>query len=343
MKYFRPQIVLGTRPCLSSISSRRVLQQQTRQFHQTKPSQFISEVLDLSAGLLHGVHSITGLPWVASIPLTAFIVRMVVAMPLQIYSRIHARRERDLSPLLLSWRKHLQDRIMKEYKEKGERLLPHEADRLLKKELAQRRKLLLKRWNVSRFYKPAGFLQIPVWLSLMESLRAMCGNDQGLVPYLLSLIERISATPENALHVTVEPSLASEGALWFPDLLAGDPTGVLPAILCLSILLNIRLGWKAPTFKEISDLPDLEFKKQVTLRLFRILIQIMAVNVGVASYVYGMPTGLMIYWITSSNVATLQTFLLDKYMFAKPPLKPWLKMHIGVLKPGDVIMLTPKK
>ena len=69
----------------------------------------------------------------------------------------------------------------------------------------------------------------------------------------------------------------------------------------------------------------------------------MAVNVGFASYVYGMPTGLMIYWITSSNVATLQTFLLDKYMFAKPPLKPWLKMHIGVLKPGDVIMLTPKK
>lgn len=268
---------------------------------------------------------------------------MVVAMPLQIYSRIHARRERDLSPLLLSWRKHLQDRIMKEHKEKGERLLPHVADRLLKKELAQRRKLLLKRWNVSRFYKPAGFLQIPVWLSLMESLRAMCGNDQGLVPYLLSLIERISATPENALHVTVEPSLASEGALWFPDLLAGDPTGVLPAILCLSILLNIRLGWKAPTLKEISDLPDLEFKKQVALRLFRILIQMMAVNVGFASYVYGMPTGLMIYWITSSNVATLQTFLLDKYMFAKPPLKPWLKMHIGVLKPGDVIMLTPKK
>lgn len=337
MRSFRPQIALRSRPCLSSVSRR--VPRQTRQFHQTKPTQFVSETLELSSGFLHGVHSITGLPWVASIPLTAFIVRMVVAMPLQVYSRIHARRERDLSPLLLSWRKHIQDRIIEEHKEQGIRLLPHEADLLMKKELGQRRKALLKRWNVSSFYKPAGFLQIPVWISLMESLRAMCGNDQGLVPYLLSLTGRLSTTP---LNVPVEPSLASEGAFWFPDLLAGDPTAILPLLLSMSISLNIKLGWKSPSWKELADLPDLEFKKQFTLRLFKMLIQIMAVNVGVASYVYGMPSGLMIYWITSSSVATLQTFILDRYMFAKPPLKPWLKMHIGLLKPGE-FKLTPRK
>ncbi|GAD93252.1 mitochondrial export translocase Oxa2, putative [Paecilomyces variotii No. 5] len=333
MAPIHPRIVLRTRPSSNIISSKPF--QQRRSFHPTRPSPFINEALDISSSFLHGVHDVTGLPWAASIPLTALIVRMTVGLPLQIYTRIHARRNRDLSPLLLSWRKVYQDQIMAKAREEKRPLLPFEAEKHLQVEMAKRQRTLRKRWKAARFHGQAAFLQIPIWLSLMESLRAMCGNNSGLVPWLLSLMESGSADPSQYQHLKVEESLASEGALWFPDLLAGDPTGILPLMLAATIWSNVSLGWKTPTFKELADFPRTEMVKQGVLKTIKIFIQFMAINIGINSYVSGMPTGLMIYWITSANIATLQTAFLNKYMFSKAPLKPWMKMHVGLRKVGE--------
>jgi mitochondrial inner membrane protein COX18 len=308
---------------------------QIRRFHPTGKSPFISEVLHLSSDLLHGVHSVTGLPWVASIPLTAFIVRMTVALPLQVYSRIHARREGDLSPLLVSWGKHYQDKIRMRRPASGDqRLMPREARELLKHQMKERQMLLRKSWKVAPYWKPVNFLQIPVWLSLMEALRAMCGNDRGLLPYIVSLLGFSSGSTSTS-YLPVEQSLASEGAFWFPNLLSGDPTGVLPLMLMLSILLNVTSGWKTVPIREISKYTSVEMLRHVVFRFLKFLIQILAVNVGFSSYVYEVPAGLMIYWIASSNVATLQSLFLDKYMFARPPLKPWVKMYVGIQQPRN--------
>lgn len=334
MTSIHPRIVLRSRSGASIISSKAF--QQRRSFHPTRPSPFINEALDLSSSFLHGVHDLTGLPWAASIPLTAFIVRMTVGLPLQIYTRIHARRNRDLSPLVLSWRKVSQDQIMRKAGEEGRPLLPLEAEKKLRVEMAKRQKLLRKRWKAARFHGQATFLQIPIWLSLMESLRAMCGNKNGLVPWVLSLMEPGSGDPSQYHHLNIEPTLASEGALWFPDLLAGDPTGILPLLLAATIWTNVSVGWKTPTFKQLADLPRTEMIKQSVLRLIKMFIQLMAINIGISSYMSGMPTGLMIYWITSANIATLQTAFLNKYMFSKAPLKPWMRMHVAVKKLGDV-------
>jgi mitochondrial inner membrane protein COX18 len=309
--------------------------QQIRSFHPTRKTLFISEILDFSSGFLHGMHSVTGLPWVASIPLASFVVRMVVGMPLQVYSRIHARREHDITPLLQSWQKYYQDQVLARRISKEAPLSPWEAQAFVAKHTSAKHMTLRKKWKVSRFWKLGHFLQIPVWLSIMESLRAMCGNDRGLVPYLLSLLEPSSTGEDRPLHLLVEPSLASEGALWFPDLLAGDTTGILPMVLCLSILLNISQGWKTPTLRELADYPTAHLRRQILFRLLKGLVQAMAINVGITSYIYGMPSGLMIYWITSSNIATLQSSLLDQYMFANPPLKPWMKKYVGLLSSGE--------
>ncbi|KAL1854253.1 hypothetical protein Plec18167_000172 [Paecilomyces lecythidis] len=333
MATIHPRIVMRARPSSNIISSKAF--QQRRSFHPTRPSPFINEALDISSSFLHGVHDITGLPWAASIPLTAFIVRMTVGLPLQIYTRIHARRNRDLSPLLLSWRKVYQDQIMIKAKEEDRPLLPFEAEKQLNVEMAKRQRSLRKRWKAARFHGQAAFLQIPIWLSLMESLRAMCGNNNGLVPWFLSLMEPESADPSSHQHLQIEQSLASEGALWFPDLLAGDPTGILPLMLAATIWTNVSLGWKTPTFKELADFPRTEMVKQGVLKAIKIFIQFMAINIGINSYMSGMPTGLMIYWISSANIATLQTTFLNKYMFSKAPLKPWMKMHVGLRKAGE--------
>ncbi|KAL4781890.1 hypothetical protein BJX76DRAFT_310146 [Aspergillus varians] len=318
--------------------SRTVPFQQVRRFHQTRPAPFINEVLDVTSGFIHGVHSVSHLPWVLSLPLTAFLVRMGVALPLQIFTKVQGRKDSDLSPILLAWRQHYQRDVQLKAGADGT-ILRSQATRMVTKKLKEQHKALRHRWGVFRFWRPANFLQMPVWIAIMESLRAMSGNDRGLIPYLLSLVEPSSSPGSNALHLAVEPSLATEGALWFPDLLAGDSTGILPVMLTMSILVNVRTGWKAPTMKSLADLPRLEMAKHLSHLGLRFLIQALALNVGVASYLYEMPAALMVYWITSTNIATLQTFLLQRYMFPTPSLKPWKQVYIGYSQRGRKAMV----
>lgn len=310
--------------------------QQIRHFHPTNSRPFVQEVLEVSSGFVHGVHTYSGLPWALSIPLTAFIVRTTVALPLQIYTKVQARRQRDLIPLLDSWRRYYQNEINTGIRKNFTKPVPPaEARRHLKAKLAGKTRVLYRRWNVARFWAPLPFLQVPVWLCVMESLREMSGSTRGLVPYLLSFLESTPSEGGGYVPSAVEPSLATEGALWFPDLLAGDPTGILPLTLTLSILLNVRTGWKSPKMSEITDLPRVERGRHLSMKLLKGFVQVLALNIGASSYLHGMPTALMIYWITSTNIATLQTVLMDKYMFAKPPLKRWKEMHISYTEPDQ--------
>ncbi|KAB8215915.1 hypothetical protein BDV33DRAFT_179961 [Aspergillus novoparasiticus] len=311
---------------------RKTTLQQIRHFHPTRPSPFVNELLDASSAFIQGVHSISGLSWAVSIPLTALIVRSTVAMPLQIYTKIQARKERDLVPLLSSWKKHYKDDILRnQYKVDDVNDIQNlsAATPMLAQRMKSKHADLKKRWNIPKYWKPLNFLQIPIWISVMEALRAMSGNDKGLIPYLLSLIEPTNSSGAPRLHLEVEPSLATEGALWFPDLLAGDTTGILPAALTMSILLNISAGWKAKKFSQMADLPKIELYRALTVRGIRAFIQVLALNVGLSSYYYEMPAALLLYWTTSTNIATMQTVFLDKCMFRKEPLKPWKQMHIG--------------
>ena len=317
--------------------------QQVRHFHPTRPTPFINEALELSSAFLHNVHAISGLPWAVSIPLSALIVRTTVALPLQLYSKMQAKRERDAIPLLHAWNRCFKENLQKsEDYTREDRLLLAKMDptraqkQQLMKQYLERKRIVHRRLGVPRFWKPLNFLQLPIWISIMESLRAMSGNDRGLVPWLLSRLEPESADPSSALHLAVEPSLANEGALWFPDLLAGDPTGILPLALTLSILLNIRMGWKAQPLKNLADLPKVEMYKQLSLRGIRMFVQVLALNVGLSSYVSEMPTALMIYWLTSTNVATLQTLLLDRVLFPVKPLPVWKRHYVMYKTPKSL-------
>ncbi|KAL4956959.1 hypothetical protein BDW69DRAFT_58974 [Aspergillus filifer] len=306
--------------------------QQVRRFHPTKPAPFVGEVLGVASGFVYGVHTVSHLPWALSLPLTAFVVRMVVALPLQMFVKIQARKAADITPLQMAWRSHYQDEAGRK-PHTGGQMTQSEAIRMVTRQGKEKYAELRSRWGLVRFYSPMAFLQLPVWISIMESIRAMSGNSNGLVPWLLSLISS-SRSDSGAALLPVEPTLATEGALWFPDLLAGDPTGVLPALLTVSILTNVSRGWKSPSFKSIADMPRLEMSKELAYRSLKIFIQILALNVGLASYQYQMPAALMIYWISSTNIATLQTALLQKYMFPYSSLKPWKRVFIGYSQGG---------
>ncbi|KAJ5959732.1 uncharacterized protein N7479_006882 [Penicillium vulpinum] len=172
---------------------------------------------------------------------------------------------------------------MKRYREKHSvqhhrdtyaRLIPPEVKRKIVLDTRKRTAELHKRWGVSGKYKAVGFLQIPVFIALMESLRGMSGNNNGIIAWLSSFIESSQdpASAAQSLHLTIEPTLANEGALWFPDLLAGDPTGVLPLFLTASILGNLLNGWKVKRWSDIQFLPKIEMYQQVFFSLVCVLL-----------------------------------------------------------------------
>jgi inner membrane protein COX18 len=117
--------------------------------------------------------------------------------------------------------------------------------------------------------------------------------------------------------IGIEESLATEGALWFPNLLEADPQLVLPFMLSASILLNlfghqrIALGpWQT------------RFRR----------------GMGVAALCVGpimmhVPSALLLYWVSSSLMAYGQALLIDWAIpIAKPvtPCEPKRPMRTGL-------------
>ena len=312
------------RPQLAS----RIAFDQKRQFHPTRQAPIAAEVIGVAAGYLHGVHSLTGLPWVCSIPLCAALVRVVVATPLQIYSKIQARREQAVRPLYQSWDIHHR-------KQSGKRWLPYphaplsiDAQREIRN-AAERDKLgVRKAIGPVPYWSYINFLQLPIWITVMEGVKDICGHESSLLRFILSLFNGWSAEGAlNALPMSVEPSLANEGALWFRNLLAADPLHILPVVLSATIFYNIRRGWKAPPLKDLADLPWPMMVQRGSGTVLKNVLSGFVLWLGYAVFP-GMPAALLVYWISSTNVASLQTALLDKYVLNRVPFRPLPRIDV---------------
>jgi inner membrane protein COX18 len=209
---------------------------------------------------------------------------------------------------------------------------PDQTEKQLQNFLKKRKEVLYYRWNISNYARFFPFLQIPVWLSFMEGVRAICGVNAGLFRYFLPVTTGDSG---DVVLPGVEPTLATEGFLWFSDLLAGDPSGSLPLFLGLSIVLNVQSGWKTKTLAEASDYSDGKMWMLLGSKVSKGICSLFGVYIALTAYVTGLPAGMMLYWITSTNIATLQSLFIEKVMFARKPLQPWAKKHVRVLKTGE--------
>jgi len=98
-----------------------------------------------------------------------------------------------------------------------------------------------------------------------------------------------------AMHnlVLTEASMAVEGLLWFPDLVATDPTRLLPILSALTWLLNVEMG----AGRSYAAWPE----ARVAARLGAVACIPLAETV---------PSGVLLFWVTSNVFALARGALL---------------------------------
>ncbi|KAL1959226.1 hypothetical protein VTO42DRAFT_2731 [Malbranchea cinnamomea] len=297
---------------------------QCRNFHSPLAQKAIDASVFLAHGLLDGIHAATGLPWVASIPLTALVVRVTFGFLPHMFVRQQRDKKARLAPMLAAWRKVYEKQVA-ESRPEMKSLPPRYAERLVAQNVRKTYHEMRSRWKVYRWPGLVNLLPIFPWLAMMESLRKMVGMGDGLLGIVRSGLG--DDPPERVLPL--EPSMASEGALWFPDLLAHDTTFALPVMLSATLVLNVAWGWKTMSYREIATLSAVEAtsaSRRKGLKYFLMALSVWMCPTVIAAQV---PSGMLVYWISSSFIATLQQQFVSR---VPPPIripKPCRPRSIG--------------
>ncbi|KAH6651560.1 hypothetical protein BKA67DRAFT_571225 [Truncatella angustata] len=268
---FRPGVSASTRISSTPFTS-HPSHRQRRSFHlgvapvvQTV-GQCFQTGCQTAQDVMLAAHGLTGMPWVFTIPLFALGVNLLFRLPFNLQNQVLIQRRSKVAHVLQGWfRKHWQE-VSREQVPPGE----------MKKELEKRAKpqakrlyraLGLQQW---KFYLIG--LGIPFWLMSLEAIRRLCGagrfglNSSDAGPATSDtatrdLSQRVVDTSDAALRpvpdasaasdvVTntaqivnaaqpMDPTLTSEGLLWFTDLTVADPYYILPITFTALTVLNI--------------------------------------------------------------------------------------------------------
>jgi inner membrane protein COX18 len=237
-----------------------------------------------------------------------------------------------LQPLRQALARTRRDKFLKELHKQGGARSPKEVSTRTMAEVKTVVTQLDSRWKVTLKAQVGWTLiQIPIFFTMAELIRKMCGTRDGLLALTASSLTRLKdwvtggteaatdagaassaleasdAAPEalsvaSALNGTTtmtnvdglaamatnpffEPSLATEGMLWFPNLITPDP--FLPFIVSGLMFSNIYFSKNAPT----SD-------KNWPNALRRVLL---GVSLLIGPLCQNLPAGLMLYWAGSTT------------------------------------------
>jgi len=221
------------------------------------------------------------------------------------------RKQAALNPLVLSWQHQLKKETVREVGHAG----PKAAQRVLLKKTIAKRNEIYKRWGCGRWKVYAPMVQLPIWLLAIETIRKMCGTRSGILGMIFGSAEQGKDIPEalDTSGVLKEMSFATEGIFWFPDLLVPDPMLILPFMLSGTILLNLSSSGLGKTPERVQG----AFRRRLQNSL-----KIVALAIGPLTL--QIPSGMLVYWISSSFFAYAQAMVLEKLMPIKSvqPCKP---------------------
>ncbi|KAF7508752.1 hypothetical protein GJ744_008999 [Endocarpon pusillum] len=186
-----------------------------RNFHSPKLAQFMGLFAtqtgtDYASYTLTFIHDYSGLPWGLSIPITAILIRSLFALPTY-YAILLNQRKMDMGePLREAYQNAWTRKIQDAARHAGENA-PSEVKAMSLGGNSKVTMLFSKQLKYNPYVAMLPVLYWPVWASCVYVLMGMSGWGD-------SSPEKVAAYP-----VPTDPSLASEGLLWFPNLTAFDP------------------------------------------------------------------------------------------------------------------------
>ena len=312
-----------------------------RAFHASPSHRILETCYGLTHTVLTCLHSSIGVSWSVTLPLTALIVRSVVLGPLYIVSHNFTQRQIAIRPLSEAWKHAIRSRVFHKHAELG----PKACQRLVLSRYSRKLGDINKTHGTQPWKGFLLLLQLPVFLVVIETIRKMSGTHAGIIGMLTPGLTQAEPAappagllePHSAPHEEVEPpaaffedstltdlaaplsivpvehSLATEGMLWFPDLLAPDPLLILPFALSASLFLNLYYHSRVLAIANPS-----RFQRRVNKAL-----QMLALSVGPATL--QLPSAILLYWISSSFLALGQSMLLQWYLPNAPVITPCKK------------------
>jgi inner membrane protein COX18 len=274
-----------------------------RAFHASAPRQdpLLDAILYLPHEMMSLIH--TAVPWYGAIPLTAFIARGLLVTTAGTYARSLVARYVGLHPLRQALAFQKRDEIMK----RGNFRTPKEATIAVAKEVRDVTSALDKRWNVTLKGQISWTLaQIPIFFAMAEVIRQKCAAHDGLLGMGINAFKgkatsTMAETGEFVARVTpsqwFEPSFATEGMLWFQDLLVPDPTGILPFMVSGLMFANIYTTKN--TVENDAKWPN------------RVRNTLLVVSLAVGPLCQHLPAAMMLYWASSTSSVMLWNVWLD--------------------------------
>lgn len=307
-----------------------------RAFHASASRQdpVLDAILYLPHEMLTLIH--TQVPWYAAIPASAFILRTALVTSLGSWARSLMARYVGLQPLRQALARQKRDEITRE----GNFRTPKEAILRIKQEVKQEVQRLDSRWNVTlRGQIGWTLLQIPIFFTLAEVIRKMCGAHDGLLALGLSVFKSKKDThPVGPTDAAVAADVAgATKASWTPD---GNPIAEIPEAADMGVtaavdqhsffepsLANEGMLW----FQDLTvadptgALPfvvsglmfsNIYFTKNtnpndasMTQKVIRKTLLGVALLVG--PFCQNLPAGLMLYWASSTLSVITWNFWLD--------------------------------
>lgn len=303
------------------------------------PEPLAEAVLNLSWGLLEILHN-CGLSWAVALPASAVVIRAFIIMPLfQIPSRKAQQTTASLLPLTRAYnivKKHSSH--MAHYS-KG----PRVAQAVTISSVARYNHQIRKRWGAQRWKQMLPFCGLPVFISMAEVIRRMVGARSGLwglvfgsgsyaapkaseqvsdgvtTDGVTDALEKVaewkgttslpSSVPEK-LSSWLEPSMAAEGMLWFPNLMLPDPYMILPWAVCGLTMASIYAGSKPPH----------KGHEKPSFFIFKRVLMTLALAIGPMTL--NLPAGILLYWCASTSCAWLSHVYLDRFYPVRMPPTP---------------------
>ncbi|KAF2184348.1 hypothetical protein K469DRAFT_709081 [Zopfia rhizophila CBS 207.26] len=290
------------------LSPPSITRQRSQAFHATaqRKDGFIEAIVQYPREMLQLLHS-TGIPWCATLPLSAFMLRAVLVTTMGSRSRSIQARYLALNPLRQAMTLQTKKDVMASGKFQSPAHLKATVGRASGIEISD----LHKRWKCGlRPQLGWTLLQIPIFLTMAETIRKMCNTRQGLLGMAASSIglgkseekvdwtEGTDAAAAIETNEYLEPSLANEGMLWFPDLLVPDPTGALPYITSVLMFYNI---WKT------KNTPDQMTGFSKGLRRVLLFVALL-----IGPFTQAAPAALLLYWASSTTSVMLWNVWLDR-------------------------------